>query len=384
MKILFYAPHVVQYRVDMLKRLSQLVDVKVLFGSKFGLEKGKERGFAVEVDFNVDLTGLDYCFLPTIIDSRGKLGVVNRGIKKLLRNASFDAVVVSGWGTVGHIQFIRAVRAAGIPLILRGEASKLHSYHSSFIEKIRLNMLKRMLRKADALLSIGSLATEFYKDIGIAEERIFLSPYTVDNDSFMCQRERGANPDDFNKLGLDPSGRTVIFSGKFIPRKRPLDLLEAALQVQKKGFPLNVIFMGEGPLRGEMEEYIRVNSVRNVCLTGFIPKLEMHRYYNLADIFVLPSAFDTFGLVVNEAMCFGLPVITTTMVGSGYDLVRQGESGYLYEPGDIAQLSKQIERLISDDAVLRSFSEKSFSIIKKWGLPESVQGIIQAAEYVIK
>jgi glycosyltransferase involved in cell wall biosynthesis len=140
----------------------------------------------------------------------------------------------------------------------------------------------------------------------------------------------------------------VLFVAKYIPKKRPLDLLQAIALMQDPN--LYTIMVGEGPMRTALEDFIREKGLRGVILTGFVNQTELAAYYAAADIFVLCSGVgETWGLSVNEAMNFDLPVVISSTAGCSADLVRMGENGYVFREGDVLDLSECIRRSLTCD-----------------------------------
>jgi glycosyltransferase involved in cell wall biosynthesis len=116
-----------------------------------------------------------------------------------------------------------------------------------------------------------------------------------------------------------------------------------------------------------------------VHFVGFKNQTELPQYYGLADIFVLPSGIgETWGLVVNEAMCFGLPIIVSDLVGCGSDLVKPAENGYTFPVGDVKELVNRLEGLIANRESRIAFGEKSFEIIQNYNYEKDVDGILTA------
>jgi GxxExxY protein len=143
-------------------------------------------------------------------------------------------------------------------------------------------------------------------------------------------------------------------------------------------YGLYLVFVGEGPLRKEIETYIKEKNLKNVFITGFISQAEIPKYYAIADIFVLPSGVgETWGLVVNEAMNFGLPVIVSDLVGCGKDLVKHGENGYIFKFGDIDELTNYLRDLIIDENKRIKFIQKSFAIVIRYSYNKDVEEFIK-------
>ena len=136
-------------------------------------------------------------------------------------------------------------------------------------------------------------------------------------------------------------------------------------------------------MRLELEKYIKENNLRNVHFVGFKNQTELPQYYAMADIFVLPSGIgETWGLVVNEAMCFGLPVIISDMVGCGKDLVKHGENGYIFPLGDVEKLAEYLADLIKNSKKRKLFGKKSFEIIQDYSHKKDIEGILKALENI--
>ena len=202
--------------------------------------------------------------------------------------------------------------------------------------------LKRLV---DGFLAIGTLNREYYRHYGISDEKIFSVPYAVDNAFFQAGAERAAAGREQlrRELGLAPGRPVILFVSKIEPRKRPADLLAAYLKLTKTGAvagPPYLLFVGDGDQRRPLEEVVRDKELESVRFLGFKNQTELPAYYDLCDVFVLPSVHEPWGLVVNEVMNAGRAVIVSDQVGCGPDLVRNGENGYIFQAGDITGLAR--------------------------------------------
>ena len=183
------------------------------------------------------------------------------------------------------------------------------------------------------------------------------------------------------ELGINEEAIVILFMGKLIEKKRPLDLLKAYEFLNSKFHILNssLLFVGDGVLRLELEKYVKDNNLKNVYFAGFKNQTELPKYYTLADILVLPSgAGETWGLAVNEAMCFSLPIIVSDVVGCGPDLVKNNDNGFIFPVGDVGSLASCLKDLIDDSAKRKSFGEKSLGIIKQYTFEKDIEGILTA------
>jgi glycosyltransferase involved in cell wall biosynthesis len=152
-----------------------------------------------------------------------------------------------------------------------------------------------------------------------------------------------------------------------------MDLLKAYHLLNNENTAM--VFLGEGELRKEMEEYISKHNLKDVYLTGFKNQSEVGKYFAAADIFVLPSgAGETWGLVVNEAMNFALPVIVSNFVGSCEDLVSDDFNGFSFETGNIAELKSKLDSILNNKN-LTEFGQNSQKIIEKYSIQNIINGL---------
>ncbi|HEX3081391.1 MAG TPA: glycosyltransferase family 4 protein, partial [Puia sp.] len=218
-------------------------------------------------------------------------------------------------------------------------------------------------------LYIGTENRKFFEYYGVSSKRLVYTPYAVDNDYFSLRaRElKECSRDIKNKLGLPDDKKIILFSGKYIPKKNPLDLLKAFHLLNDDRFAL--VMVGEGELRKQMEQFIAENNLRQVWLTGFVNQSEIPSYYSIADVFVMCSGMgETWGLSVNEAMNFGKPVIVSDTTGCSIDLVKQGLNGYVFSEGDISSLAGYIREVLENDAFRVNAGQKSAEIIQQYSI----------------
>jgi len=178
---------------------------------------------------------------------------------------------------------------------------------------------------------------------------------------------------------LNKDQTVILFTGKLIEKKHPFDLLKAYQRAANNSSKVALVFVGDGALRPELEKYAKEHNLKNVHFVGFKNQTELPKYYTLADIFILPSGLgETWGLVVNEAMCFGLPIIVSDLVGCGPDLVKYGENGYIFPVRDIKKLTEYLLDLIQNPQKRKKFGKKSFEIIQNYSYEKGIEGILKA------
>src|SRR5262249_34246292 len=160
------------------------------------------------------------------------------------------------------------------------------------ISLLRRPLMGALYRACDRLLAIGSANAAFYRAMGVAEEKIFLVPYSVDNDRFM--RSAALSNDERAKVRaryhVPADQPCVLYAAKFTRRKRPGDLLAAARRLREAtDIPFTVVMVGSGELEAELRAYCEQHRLENVIFTGFINQADLPALYSASDIFVLPS-----------------------------------------------------------------------------------------------
>jgi glycosyltransferase involved in cell wall biosynthesis len=285
----------------------------------------------------------------------GFFGLFNWGIIAQLKESPKSLVVVPGWNYASYWIAILAAKWYGHKLALRGETPlNQENKKIGIFAIIRKVMLKHFLFKIlNHAFYIGTQNFRFYKYYGVPENKLVFVPYSVDNNRFQDARKEWEVKKDILKesLGLDKNKKCILYSGKYIFKKRPLDLLKAFCQIDNTNVQL--VMVGDGELRVEMEEIIaRENLGSKVVLTGFVNQTEIVKYYAASDIFVMCSGIgETWGLSVNEALNFGVKIIVSETTGCCIDLAIPGRTGWKFETGNIKQLAFTLAESINDTTI---------------------------------
>jgi glycosyltransferase involved in cell wall biosynthesis len=367
-------------------------DLTVYFccGNEKKAKKDRQFGVPIARDSSL-LDGYSHKFLKNFsfrpYDSF--LGQINPGILGELARNKYDALIVFGWNSFSNILVFIWAFISKTPVLLRGESPLNQEIIKS---KWKLAIKKFFFKKTlfpriGAFLCIGKENADFYRFYGVPENKLFFSPYAVDND-YLIKRGKELKNKSFelkNKLDIKKDDVVIFFAGKLIDKKRPMDLLRAyeILSAERKTLGISLVFAGEGFLRKSLENYAVKNNLKNVYFPGFKSQGQLLEYYALADIFVLPSGpGETWGLVVNEAMCFSLPVIVSDMVGCGPDLVRHGANGYVFPVGNVGKMAEYLSELANDGKKRKKFGEISLSAVMEYNYGKAVMGTKEALDYL--
>lgn len=375
--------HPVQYLVPIYRQISQhpAIDFTVYFYSDASIGKHFDHEFGREFEWSTPLLGgYQHRFLRS---SQGRVagGPFTRPnwdlFAEVLRQ-KYDVIWVNSY--VGSNAWLARLAAlvTGTPIFFRDDTNLL-TPRPLWKRAVKQVVLRSFLRGAWALY-VGEQSRRYWEYYGVARQHAFFSPHCVDNE-FWSSKARELAPQRSRlrqSFGFDDSTPVILFCGKFIPKKQPMMLL-AAYSMVRKTAPCTLLMVGDGYLRAEVEAQIRAAGIEGVVLAGFLNQDELPAAYAAADIFVLPSAFhETWGLVVNEAMNFGLPIVVSDRVGCGRDLVREGWNGFSFAHDDVAQLAACLTRLVQDADLRGEFGRNSAQLVAEYSVEKCANGIVQA------
>jgi glycosyltransferase involved in cell wall biosynthesis len=378
--------HPIQYFAPLYAYLnaSPDLDVTALYLSDFSIRGGKDAGFAQEVKWDLDLlAGYRSVFLGESARTREPQGfwsLVAPQVWNELRSGRYDVLWLHGHNYAANLIALAAAKTVGLPIMMRGE-THLGLPCDGWKSILRRPLMGALYRACDRLLAIGSANAAFYRAMGVPDHKIFLVPYSVDNDRFV----RSANLTNHQKAEVRrrynvPADRpSVLYAAKFTRRKRPDDLLEATRRLKlETDRPFTVVMAGSGELEQQLRTFCTEHALDNVVFTGFVNQLELPALYAASDVFVLPAENEAWGLAVNEAMCASLPVVVSREIGCVADLVRDGVNGYTPEAGDVAGLADALQRLIEDDDLRRRQGRESLARVQQWGYQQCLESLRSA------
>ncbi|HEY5329564.1 MAG TPA: glycosyltransferase family 4 protein [Acidobacteriaceae bacterium] len=381
LRLAYLVSHPIQYQAPLLRRIAQEpdIDLTVFFGSDFSLRAYKDHGFGVEVAWDAPLTeGYKHVFLKPLRDNGtvSPTSPISRGILRAL--TGFDALWVHGYASINSLQAILAANALGIPVLLRAE-SWLNDRDRSPLKLALKRLALRALRPAiDVTLPIGTLNAAYWRHYFGDRVPQFPMPYAVDNDYFA---NRAAAPSELRTaLDLDAARPVILFASKLQPRKRCMDLLEA--------YSLNpsshLIIAGDGEDRPRLEAFAREHALTGVRFVGFQNQSVLPRYFALADVFVLPSRHEPWGLIVNEAMAAGCPCIVSDEAGCHADLITPGVEGYVFPAGNIPALFAALSGIFADPNTAAEMGRAAADRIRSWSFEQDIAGLRAALAHTTR
>ncbi len=348
MKILFITNLPSPYRVDFFNELGKSVELTVLYERKTASDRDEKWKGTSAVTFTEKYSNDK----PVGADKS-----IGFGLIKEIRKQTFDHLILAGYNSPSMMLAISYCKLKKIPYFIESDGgfNKKDKFPKSILKKF-------LIKKAAGHFTTCEEYKNYLTSLGVDEKKIYKYPFTSmredDIETVVPSREEKLALRE--KLGMTEE-KIVLSIGQFIYRKGFDVLMQSATELPKD---TGIYIVGGVPT----EEYIILKEklgLDNVYFVGFKTKSELEEYYKAADLFVLPTREDIWGLVINEAMANGLPVITTDRCIAGLELVRNDENGYIVPVGDTKQLAEKIREALSADKN-GGMAQKSLDIIQDY------------------
>ena len=366
MKVLFLANIPSPYRVAFFEELGKLCDLTVCFEGRKATDRNEDWGVNKYTFFNaIFMKGLrtksDQFFCPKIVNV----------IKQ-----KFDIIILGGYSSPTAMMAIEYMRIKQIPFFLEVDGGLIAQEN-----KVKYAIKKHFISSAAVWFSTGNITTEYLVHYGAQKERIYRYPFSSVRQNEILREPISSEEKIALRKKLNIDGNKVGVSvGQFIPRKG-FDILLRAWKNCSKDETLYII--GSEPT----EEYLKIqreNNLTNVHFVGFKNPKELRNYYQAADVFVFPTREDIWGLVINEAMANGLPVITTERCVAGKELVKEGENGYIVGVEDAVNLYEKVQEFFNDDDKRDYMSKESLKKIQMYTIENMASVHIEILKMLIK
>lgn len=354
-RLVAFATHPIQYQVPVYRRLQEMgLDVTVIYGSDFSTQSYRDTEFGTDVAWDIDLeSGYTPVYLARVADgaSSEPSDVSSRGVGRALAQARPDVVMLTGYGLRFHQGTILAGLTSGKPLVFRAESTDHAEPRSSVKSAFRTLLLKLLYSRMALCFYTGQNSLRHFQRLRVPARKLAFAPYCVDASPFQTtDADRAVVRDRVRQdLGIPDGNDVLLFSGK-LSRRKGVDILLNAVKALPEADRerITLLYLGDGALRKELEGLAAQTPPVDVRFVGFKPQKEISPYFHAADVLVLPSVQgETWGLVVNDALHHGLPVIASQNVGSSADLVLPGKTGEIVETGSVDSLRAALQRWLA-------------------------------------
>ena len=348
-KILIVFNHPAPYKVRLFNELAKSFELHVIF--ERDSEGARNKDFYFEQSFNFVVHKIKGIKI-------GKEGFFSTEIKKHIKNNHYDLIIMNGYSHLGEMIAISYLKKHNIPYVLYINGGKIRKEFC----------LKKMIKKhfisgAKAYFSPDEESNKYLLHYGADKNAIYNYPYST-----LFENEIISDAPDKELIRQDLGisfDKVFVSSGQLIKRKNYLSLVK-----EWKKMPENygLFLIGDGKQRKEIERAIAERRMKNVVLTGFLPREKMFRYFEASDAFLFPSKEDIYGHVINEALSQGIPVISTNKANSAIKLIKNGQNGFLLEKLEGALFEKALNDVLNINAFglcVKTAKENTIEIMAK-------------------
>ena len=379
-RVAVITPNPTPYRVPFFRRLAQSAEIEPIV---YFLTEG-----SATRPWKVELEGFAYEFLREWSLPVGGKDMaryrVNPSIIARLRAGRYDVVVIGGYNHFTTQAAILHCILTRTPWCIMSE-SHVNKPRGAVRVALKKAILGPILRTMGAAMVTGTLARRYVESFGIPADAVFVVANTPDVAHFRDAAAGLAPERDAIRSRLGVAGKLVIlFAGRLLEEKGLRVLFDAYGIAQTKRGDLALLIVGDGRRRKEYEAVVERKQLAGVHFLGFRAQAELPEIYAASDVFVLPSLVEPWGVVVNEAMASGLPIVVSNQVGASADLVIEGENGFVVPAADAPSLAARIVDVLSDEPRRLAMRRRSVEIVSKWDYEASVAGFRAAVETAIR
>ena len=377
-KVTVVAPTCYYYQSDLFRDLTESprISLKVYFCSEEGLTgQDVSRLHETTGDWGVGkelLDGFNYKFLKNyspIGSYLKRFGLFNVGIWKEIKRESPDVVVLLAWNNPTFWLALLACSFYKIPVLYMTDANwEVELSKGKMQARLKGALLRRILfNRCLGFLCSGTANRRLFGHWGVAHEKLVDFAYSWGYQHFIdtAVELEPQRPKLRAELGIPEDSFVIIYCGRLSKEKNLFHLFDAFHRVRSPNKTLVVV--GDGNLKKPLLEFCANHHLDSVHFFGFQQRSQISKFYTISDALVLPSIRETWGIVVSEAMCFGLPPVISENVGAGEDLVEHGYNGFRYNHEEVETLANHLEQLMEfSEEQKELFRSRSLGRIKEW------------------
>ena len=380
-KLAIITSHPIQYYAPWFRYLSKqaALELRVFYLWDFGVRQQVDPGFQQIIEWDIPLLeGYEFEFVPNVSDRPGTKhfwGLQNPSLIHQVKQYQPDAVLMMNYNYASLYRFLWQWQET--PVLFRGDSHRLVT-DQGWKTWLKQRWISQVFRRFSACLYVGKANYHYFRSQGVPPKQLFFSPHAIDNDRFFAQAADASIQAAAWKqeLGISANHAIILFAGKLIPKKRPIDLLQA---FRTANLPeVSLLFVGNGELEAELKSQTATHP--HIYFAPFQNQSQMPRTYAIADLVVLPSygSGETWGLAMNEAMCLSKPVLVSDHVGCAADLVHSHQNGLIFPAGAIPALVESLQIAFADRDRLTAWGQESRRIISNYSYAQTTQGLLKA------
>lgn len=363
------------YRIPVFNALAARddIDLRVIFLSENDPSLRQWPVYKKEIRFSYEV-------LPAWRRRVGKYKLlVNRGVGAALCRSSPHAVLCGGYNYLASWQAAWWAKSHKLPMLLWSESTvNDHRRHRRGIEFMKV----RFTRLCKGFVAAGKSSGDYLIGMGAPRERVFIAPDAVDVEFYATLAHQARQHEPEVRARYDLPSRYFLYAGRLVPEKGIFDLLAAYAKLEEsERSQIGLVFAGDGASRALLEE--RAASIHPGCVRfcGFVHREELAELYALAEVLVFPTHSDPWGLVVNEAMACGLPIIASEVAGCVPDLVENAENGFVVPAGNVEELVRAMRMLLNNPALEREMGASSALRIRAFTPEACAEGFSKAVAF---
>lgn len=288
-----------------------------------------------------------------------------------------NAVVVMGYNDAARLRCIAWCQRQGIPCFVFGDSNIKGDNPRGIAALLKRLLVGWVVYNARGVFACGRLGAQYFEKYGARGETTYFFPYEPDYDEIQ-KSSRCFVDEMITKYCLRPA-RRLVFSGRFVVEKQPEMVIEAFAQIAAQRPNWDLLMIGDGPMREQLRRLVPEHLAERVQWTGFISRqAEVSALYKASDVLVLPSKYEPWALVVNEAAAAGMAIVASNVVGAAAELVRDGVNGRLFAPDRLDQLVECLLDVTSNDRI-DAMRSASLDVLSEWRrIGDPVNGLRKA------
>lgn len=365
------------YRIPIFNALAARGDIlpHVIFLSENDPSLRQWRVYKDEIKFSYEV-------LPSWRRRVGKYNLLlNRHVSAALRRAHPDAILCGGYSYLASWQAALWARRHSVPLLLWSESTARDQRRRHAPVEFMKRRFRRLCR---AFVAAGKSSREYLLALGAPDRSVFIAPDAVDVPFYSTQSDKARRHADEIRPRHGLPSRYFLFAGRLVKEKGIFDLLAAyATLDESTRSQIGLVFAGAGPMLSELVQ--RAAGIRPgvVKFCGWVHREQIPELYALAEALVFPTYTDTWGLVVNEAMSCGLPVIASEVAGCVPDLVEDGWNGFVVPPRAVESLARTMQMLVRQPELAAQMRSRSVQRIQAYTPEAWADGLMQAVAFAL-